>query len=134
MQRESTKCYTVKHDHRRNFKSLNIIWCIVYFFLHLLRRLIFSLSRNTSSILHSMLNAKRFEIVYALHHLYIMYSNVFINPGIKKYASGLLEQYDYIICLFMHRVDITVFELLGPETITNPRSHGTRYSGEASIS
>jgi hypothetical protein len=81
-----------------------------------------------------MLNAKRFEIVYALHHLYIMYSNVFINPGIKKYASGLLEQYDYIICLFMHRVDITVFELLGPETITNPRSHGTRYSGEASIS
>ena len=34
----------------------------------------------------------------------------------------------------MHRIDITVFELLGPETITNPRSHGTRYSGEASIS
>ena len=51
-------------------------WCIVYFFLHLLRRLIVSLSRNTSSVLHSMLNAKRFEIVYALHHLYIMYSNV----------------------------------------------------------
>jgi len=23
-----------------------------------------------------MLNAKRFEIVYVLHHLYIMYSNV----------------------------------------------------------
>ena len=61
-------------------------------------------------------------------------ADIFINPGIKKYASGFLEQYDYIICLFMHRVDITVFELLGPETITNPRSHGTRYSGEASIS
>ena len=27
-------------------------------------------------VLRSMLNAKRFEIVYALHHLYIMYSNV----------------------------------------------------------
>ena len=24
----------------------------------------------------SMLNAKRFEVVYVLHHLYIMYSNV----------------------------------------------------------
>jgi hypothetical protein len=41
-----------------------------------LRRLIFSLLRNTSSVLHSMLNAKRFEIAYALHHLYIMHSNV----------------------------------------------------------
>ena len=43
----------VKHDHqyRRNFKSLNIIWYIVCFFLYLLRRLIF-FSRNTSSILH----------------------------------------------------------------------------------
>ena len=43
----------IKHDHqyRRNFKSLNIIWYIVCFFLHLLRRLIF-FSRNTSSILH----------------------------------------------------------------------------------
>ena len=34
------------------------------------------LSRNTSSVLHSMLNAKRFEIVYVLHNLYIMCSNV----------------------------------------------------------
>jgi hypothetical protein len=43
----------VKHDHqyRRNFKSPNMIWYIICFFLHLLRRLIF-FSRNTSSILH----------------------------------------------------------------------------------
>ena len=27
-------------------------------------------------VLHSMLNAKHFEIVYFLHHLYIMHSNV----------------------------------------------------------
>jgi hypothetical protein len=65
----------VKHDHqyRRDFKYLNIIWCIVCFFLHLLRRLIFFQEIRPP---FSMLNAKRFEIVYVLHHLYIMYSNV----------------------------------------------------------
>jgi hypothetical protein len=36
----------------------------------------FFLSRYTSSVLHSMLNAKYFEIVYVLYHLYIMHSNV----------------------------------------------------------
>ena len=86
----------VKHDHQycRNFKSLNIIWCIVcfnyiYWDTRYQIRVITKLpnfeqsykgkvkthnyiNRNTSS----MLNAKHFEIAYALHHLYIMYSNV----------------------------------------------------------
>ena len=55
-----------KHDHqyRRNFKSLNIIWCIVCFFCIYWDAWSFFLSRNTSSVLHSMLNAKHFEIVY----------------------------------------------------------------------
>ena len=56
--------------------NLSTLFGALFEFLHLLRRLIFSLSRNTSSVLHSMLNAKRFEIVYVLHHLYIMYSSV----------------------------------------------------------
>jgi hypothetical protein len=43
-------------------------------FLHLLRRLIFFLQEMRPQF--SMLNAKRFEVVYILHHLYIMYSNV----------------------------------------------------------
>jgi hypothetical protein len=30
----------------------------------------------------SMLNAKRFEVVYVLHHLYIMYSNVKIPSDV----------------------------------------------------
>ena len=63
----------VKHDHQycRNFKSLNIIWCIVCF------SYIYWDTRY-QEIRHpfSMLNTKHFEIVYALHHLYIMYSNV----------------------------------------------------------
>ena len=43
------------------------------FFLHLLRRLIFFEEIHCP---FSMLNTKRSEIVYILHHLYIMYSNV----------------------------------------------------------
>ena len=68
----------VKHDHqyRRNFKSLNIIWCIVCFFCIYWDAWSFFLSRNTSSVLHSMLNAKHFEIVYVLHHLYIMHLRI----------------------------------------------------------
>ena len=48
------------------------------FFLHLLRRLIFFLQEMRPQF--SMLNAKRFEVVYILHHLYIMYSNVKTPP------------------------------------------------------
>jgi len=52
----------VKHDHqyRRNYKSLNII----------------DLFSQEIRPPFSTLNAMSFEIVYALHHLYIMYSNV----------------------------------------------------------
>jgi hypothetical protein len=39
-----------------------------------LRRLIFFFQEIRRPF--SMLNTKRFEIVYILHHLYIMYSNV----------------------------------------------------------
>jgi hypothetical protein len=47
------------------------------FFLHLLRRLIFFLKKcvlRSPCILH--VECKGFEVVYVLHHLYIMYSNV----------------------------------------------------------
>ena len=69
----------VKNDHqyRRNFKSLNIIWCIVFFSAFIEMHDCFSQEIRPP---FSMLNTKRFEIVYALHHIYIMHSNV-KNPS-----------------------------------------------------
>ena len=90
----------VKHDHqyRRNFNSLNIIWCSLFFCIYWDLDL-FSLSRNTSSVLHSMLNAKRFEIVYALQHLYIMYSNVKTPPPVtlRNYQPVAWVLYQQVI-------------------------------------
>jgi hypothetical protein len=60
-----------KRYNYRKFKSLNITWCIVCFFLHLLRRLILFLQEIRPPF--SMLNAKRFEILLSftasLHHV-----------------------------------------------------------------
>ena len=88
-----------KHDHqyRRNFKSLNIIWCIVCFFYIYWDAWSFFLSRNTSSVLHSMLNAKHFEIVYVLHHLYIMYSNDLYK------GRQCLKEGKYDLPIYLHR-------------------------------
>jgi hypothetical protein len=63
----------VKHDHqyRRNFKPLNIIWCIICFYC-----IYWDTRYQEIRPPFSMLNAKRFEIIYVLHHHYIMYSNV----------------------------------------------------------
>jgi hypothetical protein len=38
----------------------------------------------------SILNAKHFEIVYALHHLYIMYSNVETPSDVTYLPAGSL--------------------------------------------
>jgi hypothetical protein len=37
-----------------------------------------------------MLNAKRFEIAYVLHHLYIMYSNVKTPVTLRNYQPVAL--------------------------------------------
>jgi hypothetical protein len=51
-----------------------------------------------SSVLHSMLNAKRFEIVYFLHHLYIMYSNIKTSPvTLRNYQPVAWVLYQRVI-------------------------------------
>ena len=64
-----------KHDYqyRRNFKSLNRIWGIFCFFCIYWDSWFFFQEMCPP---FSMLNAKRFEVVYVLHDLYIMYINV----------------------------------------------------------
>ena len=56
--------------------NLSTLFGALFVFPAFIETLDFFLSRNTSSVLHSMLNAKHFEIAYVLHHLYIMHSNV----------------------------------------------------------
>jgi hypothetical protein len=51
-----------------------------------------------ASVLHSMLNAKRFEIVYFLHHLYIMYSNIKTSPvTLRNYQPVAWVLYQRVI-------------------------------------
>ena len=73
----------VKHGHqyRRNFKYLNIIWCIVCFFSAFIETLDFFSQEIRSPF--SMLNAKHFEIVY-VHHVYkrLKHDLFHISPGI----------------------------------------------------
>jgi hypothetical protein len=56
--------------------NLSTLFGALFVFSAFIEALDSFLLRNTSSVPHSMLNAKRFEIAYALHHLYIMLSNV----------------------------------------------------------
>jgi hypothetical protein len=45
-----------------------------------------------------MLNAKRFEIVYVLHNLYIMYSNVMTPPvTLRNYQPVAWDLYQRVI-------------------------------------
>jgi hypothetical protein len=78
----------VKHDHQycRNFRSLNWIWCIVCFFCIYWDAWIFFSQEIRPPF--SMLIAKRFEIVYVLHHLYIMYSNVKTPSDVTYLPAG----------------------------------------------
>ena len=119
MKRESTKCYTthVKHDHQygRNFKSLNRIWCIVCFFLHLLRRLIFFLKKCVLLSPCWMQSALRLFTFYTIFTSYIATlrnyqpvawvfyqrvidqskADIFIKPGISVVAVNIgLYEYD----------------------------------------
>jgi amino acid transporter len=89
--------YQHDHQYRRNFKSLNIIWCIVCFSCIYWDAWFFFLSRNTSSVLHSMLNAKHFEIVYVLHHLYVMHSNVKTPVTLCNYQPVAWVLYQRVI-------------------------------------
>ena len=45
----------------------------------------------------SMLNAKRFEVVYALHHLYIMYSNIKTPVTLRNYQPVAWVLYQRVI-------------------------------------
>jgi amino acid transporter len=91
--------YEHDHQYRRNFKSLNIIWCIVCFFCIYWDAWFFSLSRNTSSVLHSKLNAKRFEIVYVLSYYNttqnMYHAHFFINRILDPITSDVISPYTF---------------------------------------
>jgi hypothetical protein len=70
--------------------SDNWVYC---FFLHWWRCLIFFSQEIRPAF--SMLNAKRFEIVYVLPHLYIMYSNVKPPVTLRNYQP--VAWYQWVI-------------------------------------
>jgi hypothetical protein len=78
----------------RSFKSLNNLGALLVFSAFIETLEFFFQEKRPP---FSMLNAKRFEIVYVLHHLYIMYSNVKTPMKLRNYQPVAWLLYQRVI-------------------------------------